>query len=493
VDRDLTAMLYGVVVNGTGGYASLHGREAAGKTGTTQDSHDAWFVGFTTDYVAAAWVGNDDASPTRGVTGGTLPAYIWRDAMLAAEQGLPVEGAGQVGAAAAGRPGDVGIGRDLGWPAIRKPEAPSRPAAGRTQPRTERRHRGGLLGWLFGDDDDDENAAAAQPERFRALAIGCQAANQYKAGMIRRTFLFSGLASATLGRNCAAGRSRHPPSALLPTGKRRPNMAASTRRWPTACMPSAGGGEDHPGRTDVNVPQLLAGGAADFGMGSNSFISLNMVKTGVPIRAVMAIFQKDPQVLISHPRRDIKQPGRHARQAGTDFGGDHECLLALAEGQVRLSDKQIRRYTTIWRPSSGPNAIQEGYLTSEPFTIQSQAHFTPKIFLLSTTLSRLRQYGAWCRKKWIDTKPQSGPAVRDASRDGWLHYLQNPAKGNALIKRANPDISDAVLNQALDKMKRYEMLLSATARPSAGQYDGRAVEASTTPWRRKPVSQRAGL
>ncbi|HEY0267525.1 MAG TPA: PBP1A family penicillin-binding protein, partial [Rhizomicrobium sp.] len=77
VDRDLTAMLYGVIAGGTGGYASLHGREAAGKTGTTQDSHDAWFVGFTTDYVAAAWVGNDDSSPTRGVTGGTLPAQIW--------------------------------------------------------------------------------------------------------------------------------------------------------------------------------------------------------------------------------------------------------------------------------------------------------------------------------------------------------------------------------------------------------------------------------
>ena len=91
VDRDLTGMLFGVVANGTGGYASLHGREAAGKTGTTQDSHDAWFVGFTTDYVAAAWVGNDDSSPTRGVTGGTLPAYIWRDAMLAAEQGMPLK------------------------------------------------------------------------------------------------------------------------------------------------------------------------------------------------------------------------------------------------------------------------------------------------------------------------------------------------------------------------------------------------------------------
>ena len=59
------------------------------------------------------------------------------------------------------------------------------------------------------------------------------------------------------------------------------------------------------GGPEVNVPQLLAGGAADFGIGSNSFIPLNLVKANVPIRAVMAIFQKDPQVLITHPRRDI--------------------------------------------------------------------------------------------------------------------------------------------------------------------------------------------
>src|SRR6185312_9363347 len=59
------------------------------------------------------------------------------------------------------------------------------------------------------------------------------------------------------------------------------------------------------GGPQVNVPQLLAGGAADFGIASNSFIVLNLVKEKVPLRAVMAVFQKDPQVLISHPRRDL--------------------------------------------------------------------------------------------------------------------------------------------------------------------------------------------
>jgi penicillin-binding protein 1A len=87
--RDLTAMLYSVVTSGTGGRAGIWTHEAAGKTGTTQDYHDAWFVGFTTDYVTAVWVGNDDASPMNNVTGGTLPSYIWRDVMKAAEAHLP--------------------------------------------------------------------------------------------------------------------------------------------------------------------------------------------------------------------------------------------------------------------------------------------------------------------------------------------------------------------------------------------------------------------
>ena len=91
VNRDLTAMLYGVLTEGTGRAAQLPGREAAGKTGTTQDYRDAWFVGFTPDYVAGVWVGNDDYSPMRNVTGGTLPAVIWKTVMSAAEEGLPAK------------------------------------------------------------------------------------------------------------------------------------------------------------------------------------------------------------------------------------------------------------------------------------------------------------------------------------------------------------------------------------------------------------------
>lgn len=80
---DLTGMLADVINWGTGKKAKLP-FFAAGKTGTSQDYRDAWFVGFTDKYVAAVWLGNDDNSPMKKITGGTLPAEIWKKIMLAA-------------------------------------------------------------------------------------------------------------------------------------------------------------------------------------------------------------------------------------------------------------------------------------------------------------------------------------------------------------------------------------------------------------------------
>ena len=81
----LVQLLEGVVTNGTGRAARLD-RRAAGKTGTTQDYRDAWFIGFTSDIVVGVWVGNDDDSPMDGVAGGDLPAKIWRDFVEEAER-----------------------------------------------------------------------------------------------------------------------------------------------------------------------------------------------------------------------------------------------------------------------------------------------------------------------------------------------------------------------------------------------------------------------
>ena len=80
----LNNMLQAAVESGTGRKARI-GRPAAGKTGTSQDFRDAWFIGYTADLVAGVWVGRDDASAMDGVTGGSLPAEIWADFMSKAE------------------------------------------------------------------------------------------------------------------------------------------------------------------------------------------------------------------------------------------------------------------------------------------------------------------------------------------------------------------------------------------------------------------------
>jgi NitT/TauT family transport system substrate-binding protein len=280
----------------------------------------------------------------------------------------------------------------------------------------------------------------------------------YKAGMIRRRAFLASATSLALTR---------------------PALAATTIRFVTDWKAQAEHGGFYQalaeglyakrglevkiiqGGPDVNVPQLLVGGAADFGMGSNSLICLNLVKTGVPLRAVMAIFQKDPQVLMSHPRRDINSLADMKGKPVLISAATMNAFWPWLRAKFGFSDKQIRRYTYNLAPFIlDPNAIQEGYLTSEPFTVQQQAKWTPKIFLLS-------DYGypgyanmVLVPQKWIDTNRAAVQAFVDATRDGWLHYLDNPAKANVLIKRANPDMTDAILMQALDQMKRHEMLLS---------------------------------
>ncbi len=88
--RQLTYMMNRVVAEGTGERAALGERPAAGKTGTTSAARDAWFIGFTADYVTGVWMGYDDNTPLTGVTGGGLPAEIWRETMIRVHEGLPV-------------------------------------------------------------------------------------------------------------------------------------------------------------------------------------------------------------------------------------------------------------------------------------------------------------------------------------------------------------------------------------------------------------------
>jgi penicillin-binding protein 1A len=136
----MNAMMQQTLTIGTAHNASLPGWQAAGKTGTSQDFRDAWFVGYTAKLVTGVWMGNDDGSPMKKVTGGSLPVEVWSRFMRGALQGVPV----------AALPGGSGAGGFLetlaGSP--RSGGAPTPPAE-IPQPQRQAQSSRGLDGWLL--------------------------------------------------------------------------------------------------------------------------------------------------------------------------------------------------------------------------------------------------------------------------------------------------------------------------------------------------------
>jgi penicillin-binding protein 1A len=101
---DLRQMMQAVIEDGTGRAARLGDRTAAGKTGTTQNARDAWFVGYSGNYVTGVWVGNDDNRPMKGVSGSNVPAAVWKQVMLATPRAAPAVTAPSVTAPSPPRP-----------------------------------------------------------------------------------------------------------------------------------------------------------------------------------------------------------------------------------------------------------------------------------------------------------------------------------------------------------------------------------------------------
>jgi NitT/TauT family transport system substrate-binding protein len=219
------------------------------------------------------------------------------------------------------------------------------------------------------------------------------------------------------------------------------------------------------GGPGVNIPQLLAGGAADFGMGSNGFIPLNMVREGVAIRSVMAVFQKDPQVLLAHPRPDVKSLADMKGKPIMVSDASTTAFWPWLKAKYGFQDSQIRKYTFNITPFLvDDKAIQEGYLSSEPYTAEKQGKFKPSVFLLADNGYPGYANMVLAPQKWIDAKPAIVQAFVDATIVGWADYLYgDPAPANALIRKDNPEMEEDVIQQAIEKMKSYGIVVSGDA------------------------------
>lgn len=215
----------------------------------------------------------------------------------------------------------------------------------------------------------------------------------------------------------------------------------------------------------VNTPQLIAAGAVDFAMGSNHFQPLNLVAAGADAVAVAAIFQKDPQVLITHPRDDIKSIADMKGKPVMISDATISTWWIWARARYGFDDKQIRKYTFNLAPFlTDPKSIQQGYVTSEPYTIETQGKIKPKVFLLADYGYPGYSNFIMARGKDVRERPKIVQAFVDASIDGWNAYLGgDPKPGNDLIKAANPEMTDDIIAQAIGQMKTRGMVQGGDA------------------------------
>ena len=211
------------------------------------------------------------------------------------------------------------------------------------------------------------------------------------------------------------------------------------------------------GGPSVNVPQLLASHAVDLGMGSNSFIVMNLAQEKAPVKAVAAFMQKDPQVLMAHPDQGIKSIAGMKGHPILLSDASVTAFWVWLKAKYGFADSQVRKYTF----NSGPflsdkRVIQQGYLTSEPYTLEKEAHLKPAVFLLADEGYPGYAAMALATDSLIKDDPKAVQAFVEGSAAGWKSYLEgDPKPGDALILKDNPEMTQDVLDQARAKMRSY--------------------------------------
>jgi NitT/TauT family transport system substrate-binding protein len=219
------------------------------------------------------------------------------------------------------------------------------------------------------------------------------------------------------------------------------------------------------GGPQVNHAQLLAAGVLDFNLTSNSFGPLNYVQQNIPMVAVAAIFQKDPAVLIAHSGEGNDSLAALKGKPIMISAATRAGSWLFLKQKFGYTDEQIRPYNFSVAPFlADPKAIQQGYLSSEPYTIEKEG-VKPVVLLLAD--AGYATYGALIQTsaKLAADNPDLVQRFINASIEGWYSYLNgDPTPGNELIKKDNSEMTDATIAYGIAKMKEYGIIDSGDAK-----------------------------
>jgi len=220
-----------------------------------------------------------------------------------------------------------------------------------------------------------------------------------------------------------------------------------------------------PGGPNVNNRILLIAGKLDFFMSANTLQSFDAVANNVPVVAVAAMFQKDPQVFLTHPEakvkklEDLKPLTLYVSKEGI------ASYFQWLKSDYGFSEDKVKPYTSNAQPFLvDKNSAMQGYVSTEPFAIEKQAGFRPTVLLLADYGFDAYSTLIETRRDLVENKPDLVQRFVDASIIGWYNYLygdNNP--GNALIKKLNPEMTDELLADAVTKMKNYGIVDSGDA------------------------------
>jgi NitT/TauT family transport system substrate-binding protein len=212
-----------------------------------------------------------------------------------------------------------------------------------------------------------------------------------------------------------------------------------------------------PGGPNTNNRTLLTAGKIEFFMTANTLQSFDAVTNNVPVIAVAAIFQKDPQVFVTHPEfkftklEDLKPLTLFISKEGV------ASYFQWLKNEYGFNERMVRPYTFNAQPFlANKQSAMQGYVTSEPFAIEKVTGKKPGVVLLADYGFNAYSTLIETRVELTDKKPDLVQRFVDASIIGWYNYLYGDnAAANAMIKKLNPEMTDDLLAYSIAKMKEY--------------------------------------